>query len=273
MRHILELIEKNTKELPKEEIEYILSSLLNKKRYELYINEIEISDQIEQKFNLILQQRKKGVPIQYLFRSANFLDLELYVDQRVFIPRPETEELVNKTINRLTSPNLILELGTGSGAIAIALAQAFPKVKIIATDVSQDALSVAKINIEKYHLGDRISLIQANLFDLPNSAFLIGQVDCLISNPPYIDSNTIPFLDQTVKDYEPQLSLDGGQKGFEIIQIIINHGQQFLKPSGIIALEIDPTHEDLILKQVPWANFESDLSAEIRFCFITHHQL
>uniref|UniRef100_A0A7C6EAV8 peptide chain release factor N(5)-glutamine methyltransferase n=1 Tax=candidate division WOR-3 bacterium TaxID=2052148 RepID=A0A7C6EAV8_UNCW3 len=271
MKNLLGLIKKSAKELPKNEIEYILTALLNKKRYELYLTEIEIPDAIEQEFNRILQQRKKGVPIQYLLKTANFLDFELYVDERVFIPRPETEELVIKTISRLSSPNLILEIGTGSGAIAIALANAFPLTKIIATDIDQDALSVAKINIEKYKLSDRISLIKTNCLNLPEA--LLEAIDCLISNPPYIDSKTIPWLDKQVKDYEPRLSLDGGKDGFALIQVILHQGKKFLKPSGLIALEIDPSQKDLILAQVPWASFESDLSGKTRFCFIKYNQL
>lgn len=270
MMTVSELIQKASQKLPQKEIEYIITNLLNKQRYELYLNELEVSATICQKFNRIVQQRKKGVPIQYLLRTTTFLDYELYVDERVFIPRPETEELVTKTIDRLTLPDLILELGTGSGAIAIGLAHAFPSAKIIATDLVQSTLDVAKINIEKYNLLDRISLIKANLFDcLRQSGDCFKQtVDCLISNPPYIDQNLIPLLDKTVKDYEPRISLDGGPNGFAVIQIIIKQGRQLLKPNGIIALEIDPAQKGLILEQVPWANFESDLSGKTRFCFI-----
>ncbi len=267
---VSELITKTTKEMPQDEIEYILTNLLNKQRYELYLNKLEVTDTIYQRFSRIIQQRKIGVPIQYLLRTATFLDYELYVDERVFIPRPETEELVIKTIDRLTSPNLILEIGTGSGAIAISLAHAFPKAKIIATDLNQSTLAVAKLNIEKYNLLDRISLIKANLFNnLILSAICIRQsVDCLISNPPYINQNTIPLLSPTVKDHEPLISLNGGKAGFEIIQNIIKQGMKLINPNGIIALEIDLAQKDLILGQVPWADFESDLSGKTRFCFI-----
>ena len=135
MKTVNELITASTKDLPKSEIEYLLISLLKKERHELYLQESKVSDKIAKKFQRLAQQRKKGVPVQYLLNSAHFLEYELYVDERVFIPRPETEELVVKTIRRLQSPKLILELGSGSGAIAIALANAFPVAKIIATDI------------------------------------------------------------------------------------------------------------------------------------------
>lgn len=268
MKTINELITTSTKDLPKSEIEYLLISLLKKERHELYLQESKVTDKIARKFHHLVQQRKKGVPVQYLLNSAPFLAYELYVDERVFIPRPETEELVVKTISRLHSPNLILELGTGSAAIAIALANAFPEAKIIATDISSEAIKVAKINIAKYNLIDRISLIQANLFNLPDAQSYCQRFDCLISNPPYVDQDIIPALSPTVKDFEPIKSLNGGQDGFEIIRPILKQGMNFLKPEGILALEIDPAQKDLISAEVPKAEFEIDLSGRIRFCFI-----
>ena len=268
MKSVLELIGLGSNELPRQEIECLLAGLLKRQRYELYLYEETISDKTTQRFFDLVQKRKKGIPIQYLLHSAAFLDLELYVDERVFIPRPETEELVKRTIAKLSSPCLMIEIGTGSGAIALALAKTFPKTKIIATDISQAALEVAQINVELYNFIDRIELIEADLFDLPNYASLYGRVDCIISNPPYINRTMIPLLAPTVKDYEPIKSLDGGQDGFEIVQRIITQGVKFLKPAGLIALEIDPDQKELIMKVKPEARFESDLSGKIRFAFL-----
>ncbi|MEO0093763.1 MAG: peptide chain release factor N(5)-glutamine methyltransferase [candidate division WOR-3 bacterium] len=270
MKTACALIKDAIQELPQNEIETILVNLLHKQRYELYLTDIIVPEPIEQKFHWIVQERKKGKPLQYLLNSAPFLEFELYLEEGVFIPRPETEELVIKTANRLKLPDLILELGTGSGAIAIALASFFPKAKIIATDIDPKALAIAKINIEKYKLVDRISLIEADLLDLLNSENDFGQVDCLISNPPYIDTKAIAWLDKTVKDYEPRLSLDGGPNGFALIRAIIVQGRKFLRPNGLIALEIDPNQKELILELIPWAEFESDLSGKTRFCFISY---
>jgi release factor glutamine methyltransferase len=274
MKLVSELITIGTKELPKHEIEYLLTGLLKKQCYEFYLYEQPVSDEVAKIFFDMMQKRKEGVPVQYLLHTATFLDFELYVDDRVFIPRPETEELVAKTINRLNSPSLIIEIGTGSGAIAIALAKTFPNTRIIATDISQSVLEVAKINVDRYDLGDRITLTHANLFNFSGLDSLHDQADCLISNPPYIDQVKIQFLPITVKDYEPRTSLDGGKKGFEIIQTIITEGMKFVKsaPGRLIALEIDPAQKDLISKIMPQADFEPDLSGNIRFAFLRPNQ-
>jgi release factor glutamine methyltransferase len=258
-------------ELPKSEAEQLLMGLLGKERYQLYFDPVPITDKIAQKFFALAWKRKKGEPIQYLLNSATFLDYELYVDARVLIPRPETEELVIKTIAKLRSPQLIIELGTGSGAIAIALAKTFPETKIIATDISKSALEVAEINIERCNLSDSVTLVHADLFNFSNPKLLSGRADCIISNPPYIDRTVIPSLASTVKDYEPIESLNGGKDGFEIIHTIIRQGMKFLKSDGLFALEIDPKQKDLILALAPMANFKKDLSGRIRFAFIQNN--
>lgn len=267
-----ELISQVKNVLPKAEAEQLLMGLLGEERFRLYFNPTPITESIAQKFLMLVAKRKKGEPIQYLLNSATFLENDLYVDERVLIPRPETEELTVKTIGKLGSPRLIIDLGTGSGAIAIALAKVFPTTKIIATDISKSALTVAKINIERYNLGDRITLVHADLFNFSNPESLYGLVDCIISNPPYIDQVLIPSLAATVKDYEPIESLGGGKDGFEIISIIINDGLKFLKPGGLLALEIDPTQKDLILNLVPTVNLEKDFTGNIRFAYIQNNQ-
>jgi release factor glutamine methyltransferase len=268
-----DLINQVKSELPKSEAEQMLMAILGEERYRLYFNPLPVPESVAQKFFSLVAKRKKGEPIQYLINSANFLDFDLYVDARVLIPRPETEELAMKTIAKLGSPELIIDLGTGSGAIAIALARAFPAAKIIATDISAAALDVAKINIKHYNLSDRITLVLTDLLNFSNSKSLAGRIDCIISNPPYIDRAAIPSLAATVKDYEPTESLDGGKDGFEIIRKIINDGMKFLKPGGLLALEIDPRQKDLILNLIPKVNLEKDFTGNIRFAFIQDNQL
>jgi len=267
-----DLINQVKSELPKSEAEQLLMAILGEERYRLYFNPLPVSESIAQKFFSLVTKRKKGEPIQYLINSANFLDFDLYVDERVLIPRPETEELTMKTIAKLGAPELIIDLGTGSGAIAITLAREFPAVKIIATDISAAALVVAKINIKRYNLEDRITLVHTEFFNFSNPKSLAGRIDCIISNPPYIDRMLIPSLAATVKDYEPTESLDGGKDGFEIIRKIINDGLEFLKPGGLLALEIDPRQKDLILNLTPTVNLETDFAGNIRFAFIQNNQ-
>lgn len=271
MMTVFELIRSFKQELPKSEIEYLLTGLLKKNRHELYATRLLISESFLIKFKQLVQARKKGTPLQYLLKTTPFLDFELYVNERVFIPRPETEELATKTIAKLVSPELIIEIGTGSGAIAIALAKAFPAAKIFATDIAPEALAVAQININRYNLNHQINLVNADLFQFPeviSRKLGLNSVDCIISNPPYIDQAIIPILSPTVRDYEPRQSLDGGKNGFEIIRKILCQGLKFLKPNGLIALEIAPEQKELILNIMPQASFENDLAGYVRFAFI-----
>lgn len=260
--------------------EYLLQGITNKNRAELYLDSSSVSENLVKQFQDLLQKRKPDMPVQYLSNKAYFLSLELYVDERVMIPRFETEELVVKTAERLQTQRLtlktILDIGTGSGAIAIALADLFHKAKIIATDISTQALDVALINIRKYGLEDRITVCHTNLFTEIWSA-RIGHApllhsknsfDLIISNPPYIPEDEINDLTPTVKNYEPRLALNGGKNGFEIIERIIGHASSSLAPNGLLALEIDPRQEELIRAVAPNAEFEKDNQGLIRYAFI-----
>ncbi|MCS7258222.1 MAG: peptide chain release factor N(5)-glutamine methyltransferase [candidate division WOR-3 bacterium] len=280
-----ELIKQATKWISKTEAEYLLEALSHKKRYELYLNDAYVPLGINNHFRHLLENRLKGTPIQYLVKTAYFLDFELYVDSRVLIPRFETEELVIKTINKIRdsrlTPNFILDLGTGAGNIAIALADAFPTAHIVATDISQDALAVANYNIKKYKMEKRISLINCNLFEfLKTDSYLLPptfrisnfKFDVIISNPPYIPSNELAKLPTSVRNYEPRIALDGGEQGFEIIKKIITEAENYLNPNGFLALEIDPRQERLIANTVKNATvrFELDLQENIRYAFISY---
>lgn len=247
--------------------EYLLCGLANKKRAELYLDDSCVSSDLVIQFHNLLKKRKPNMPVQYLLHKASFLSLELYVDERVMIPRFETEELVMKTADKFKTPhmvlNTILDIGTGSGAIAIALADLFSQARVIATDISAEALEVAKINIKKYNFEEKIGLFKTDLFPAPNTSF-----DLIISNPPYIPEDEIENLAPTVKNYEPCLALNGGKNGFNIIKRIIEQAPNYLAPNGLLALEIDPRQADLILAISPVAQFEKDNQGLIRYAFI-----
>jgi len=250
--------------------EFFLRGLTNKKRCELYLDKTSVTQEIANKFRKLLRARKPAMPVQYLLHKAYFLSYELYVDERVLIPRFETEDLVMNTIARLKTlarePKSIIDIGTGSGAIAIALADVFPHTKIFATDISRDAIEVAKINVKRYNYTERIKLYQVDLIPgCYNERF-----DLIISNPPYVPNNEIANLNSTVKDYEPQIALDGGKQGFEIIDRIIKEANEWLSPAGLLALEIDPRQAELIKTKVPRAEFEKDNQGSIRYVFIKY---
>lgn len=257
------------------EAEYILTALLKKPRHRLYLEKKPIAESLVKRFYNLVAKRKQGVPIQYLTKTAYFLDLELYVDSRVFIPRPETEELVEETKKLLpvyrppltANEKWFYDIGTGSGCIAIALARIFPEAKVIATDISKDSLKVARLNILRYKLQNRVSLVLTS--DITK---LRPGCDLLISNPPYIRTEELPFLNKEVRDFEPRISLDGGKDGLKVILEIISKGKRLLKPGGLLALEISPELKGRLQKLEPSIFFKKDSSGRIRFAFLKKNE-
>ena len=188
-------------------------------------------DNVEQ-FKGLVRQRKAGIPIAYLTKSREFWSLPLYVDERVLIPRHETETLVEQVLkcNSKAEPQ-VLELGTGSGAIALALAKEFPRGKIIATDISQDALAVARFN--QVQLGfSNIVWKQSNWFDGMESE----RFDVICSNPPYVAADDV-HLGQGDLRFEPVIALKSEDNGLADLTTIINQAHSYLTPWGVVMLE------------------------------------
>jgi release factor glutamine methyltransferase len=197
-------------------------------------------DQSSRLFDLI-EQRQKGVPIQLLLGTAAFLDFEVEIRPRVFIPRPETAQLVERTLTELNeAPKVILELGTGTGAIAIALARSFPQALLTATDLAPVALSLAERNAERMKVRERIRFVMGNLFGFEGALELEGKLGLLIANPPYVPTDLLAKLPPEVRNFDPPISLDGGPDGFRIVKRILDETERFLAPKGLLALEIDP---------------------------------
>ncbi|MFN3678976.1 peptide chain release factor N(5)-glutamine methyltransferase [Thermosynechococcus sp.] len=185
------------------------------------------------------QQR---VPLQYLIGTVHWHRLELVVTPSVLIPRPETEELlevVAATVPPWQQQGHWLDLGTGSGAIAIGLAQLFPAAFVHAVDCSPEALGVAQINIEKYALGDRLKCYLGSWFD--PLASLQGQVQGIVSNPPYIPTRLVATLQPEVQYHEPPLALDGGADGLQAIRQIVETAPEYLQPQGWLFMELMAT--------------------------------
>ncbi|MFN4067081.1 MAG: peptide chain release factor N(5)-glutamine methyltransferase [Thermosynechococcus sp.] len=185
------------------------------------------------------QQR---VPLQYLIGTVHWHRLELVVTPSVLIPRPETEELlevVAATVPPWQQQGHWLDLGTGSGAIAIGLAQLFPAAFVHAVDCSPEALGVAQINIERYALGDRLKCYLGSWFD--PLASLQGQVQGIVSNPPYIPTRLVATLQPEVQYHEPPLALDGGADGLQAIRQIVETAPEYLQPQGWLFMELMAT--------------------------------
>jgi release factor glutamine methyltransferase len=178
-------------------------------------------------------------PVAYLVGRTEFYSIEFEVTPDCLIPRPETELLVQRSIELLrkrTGPQSVCDLCTGCGIIAVAIAKNVPDVKVIATDLSEPALAVAARNIEKHKLQDRIDLRRGDLFEP-----LVPQLDLfdlIACNPPYVSAAEYEALEKNVKDYEPRLALYAGQDGLDVYRRIVEKAGQFLKPDGLLLLEI-----------------------------------
>ncbi len=221
-------------QIARDEAELVVATLMKRPRFELYISE-ELGD--KNKDILLAQVRKlrEGMPIEYVTQRVQFRDRTLKIRPGVFIPRLETEyfvELISKSLAR--APQRILEIGTGCGAISIALAGVFPDAKILATDVSRVALENASENIGESGLVSRISLMQCNMFH-----GLTGKFDLIVSNPPYVPSNRMSELPLSVREFEPLAAIDGGAEGLEFIKRIILGSRDYFSNTGVVALEID----------------------------------
>lgn len=190
-----------------------------------------------------LSRREKHEPFQFLAGKQEFMSLEFEVGPGVLVPRPETEHLVEAVLDRIAdSPRpasgewLVADVGTGSGAIAVTLASYVNDVRVVATDVSPDALEFARRNAVRHGVADRLDFrLGDGLAPLADRA---GEFDILVSNPPYIPTGEIASLDPEVRDFEPRLALDGGEDGLAILTILARQGLSIVKPGGWLAVEV-----------------------------------
>ncbi len=211
------------------ESEWIVSIALGIKRDQVN-EETLVSPKNIDKINKIVAERILGRPLWYCIGDTDFYGYTINVDERVLIPRPETEILVENALKIINNNSDVLDLCTGSGAIAIAI-QKEKNAKVFAVDISQDAINLAKENATKNNAD--ITFIQSDLF-----ANLYGQkFDVIISNPPYIKSEDISLLQKEVKDFEPILALDGGTDGLDFYRRIANEVKEYLNQNGVVLLE------------------------------------
>ncbi len=221
----------------------LLCHVIKCDRAYLYTNkdyELEKSDY--QRYLNLIERRKQREPVSYITGEHEFMSLKFIVNNSVLIPRPETEILVEETIKYLSSKENstekdMLDIGTGSGCIAISLAKYIKNSCITAIDVSPYALKTAKKNAVMNNVEERIHFVESNIFtgNLPNKQNIL--YDVAVSNPPYVKHSIIKNLQPEVRVYEPSYALDGGEDGLDFIKYIINHVGSYLKPGGFLALE------------------------------------
>ena len=200
--------------------------------------ERELTPAQQAAFDALVQRRLANEPIQYITGEQEFYGLALRVTSAVLIPRPETEQLVEAVLAELdpTQPVRILDVGTGSGAIAIALAHHLPHARVTAVDLSAAALEVAASNAARHGLADRIRFVASDLLD----ALPPGELpfDVIVSNPPYVPTADRAGLHPQVRDHEPAAALFAGPDGLDVYRRLIPRARTALRPNGLLALEI-----------------------------------
>lgn len=241
-----EYFKKRGSETARLDAEVLLAEARGSSRIELYTAFAdEPSPEVREAFREMVRRRGEGTPVAYLVGHKEFYSLDLRVNEATLIPRPETEHLVIEALDRGKElaaahpdrPLQIADIGTGTGAIAIAVAQHLDGCQVSAVDLSPEALAVAKYNVEKHELQDRISLHEGSLLD-PLPADLT--FDLILSNPPYVSEAEYEALDPTVKDYEPRTALVSGPTGLECIEPLVQTAHPKLSPGGWLIVELSP---------------------------------
>ena len=238
------MLKSNNVESPKLKARLLLQYVLDKPRqYIIVYDNKEIDKQQQWQYFVNIEKLTKGVPLQHITHRQEFMKMDFFVDENVLIPRPDTEILVEEVIKiaqKYNSPR-ILDLCTGSGAIAISLKKFIPNADIIAVDIREKALEIAKRNAEK--LEAKINFVKSDLFDkLDNKKF-----DIIVSNPPYIRKDEIKKLSEEVQK-EPKIALNGGEDGLDFYRIITEQAINYLKTGSFLCFEIGYNQKNDVIK-------------------------
>lgn len=223
--------------------ELLLGFTLNMTREQLLLAASrELSMAQCERYEELLSRRLRREPLAYITRKQEFWSRDFVVSKDVLVPRPETEVLVEIALRRTAelsrgSPLRILDLGTGSGAIAVALASELPAAEIFATDISPEALAVARLNAATNGVSTRVRFFQGDLFAAINHG-IDREFDLIVSNPPYVCRGELSKLEPEVSCWEPHAALDGGHDGLDFYRRIAEDGPRYLRSGGILALEI-----------------------------------
>ena len=229
---------------PRLSAELILSHVLNVPRIKLYTDyERPVGDAELSRYRELVRRASDHEPIAYLTGIAHFFNLEFVVGRDVLIPRPDTETLVESVLQLCrNSPGFetprVLDLCTGSGCIAAAIAQHHKAASVIASDISEPAVAVARRNVERLKLEGRVTVVQGDLFDALKNVVDVHPFDLIVANPPYIPNEQIAGLDRNVRDYEPVTALAGGPDGLLVHRRILAGAADRLRAGGRIFLEI-----------------------------------
>ncbi len=240
-------LKKSGSDTPRLDAEILLAHARGCQRIKLYVDyDVELDDEHRATMRELVKRRANHEPVAYLVGFREFFGLEFAVQKGVLIPRPDTETLVVKGLELasvMTGPR-VLDLCTGSGCVAVAMAKNAPQATFTAVEIDPAVREVAQKNIEKHNLGDRVDLLLGDLFE-PVAG---RQFEIIVSNPPYVPDAEIATLDPDVRLHEPELALRGGADGLDIVRRIIGQAANFLTPGGVILLEISGEQAETVVR-------------------------
>jgi release factor glutamine methyltransferase len=231
-------------ESPRLDAEVLLAHVVGCKRIDLYglRHGEEATNEIRQRYKDIIRRRIEGAPVAYLVGKKEFYGLDFAVGPAVLIPRPDTEHLLTEVLaetKKADTPRVV-DVGVGSGCVAVTLAKTLPAAEVTAIDISPDALAQAKANADKHGVSSRIRFLLGDLLTPIGAA---ERFDVIASNPPYIATEDIPKLPVGVRDYEPRAALDGGPGGYVVLEKLAGQAFGFLKSGGFLIVEIGAPQE------------------------------
>jgi release factor glutamine methyltransferase len=239
---VTDYLTKKGVEAPRLSGEMLLCHVLGLKRIELYTQFDRQVEQVQlEQLRGLVKRAGEHEPVAYLTGRCEFYSLSLVITRDCLIPRPETELLVERAVEFLRGrkgPGRVLDLCTGCGCIAAAVAKNCKDAQVVATDISDAALAVAAQNIRLHGLEERVKLLCGDLFDPIIAGLDDTRFDLIVSNPPYVSHAEFEKLDRNVREFEPRLALDGGPDGLDVYRRIVGRADEFLKPDGAMMLEI-----------------------------------
>ena len=234
-RGMIELKNENI-ESPKMQSRLLMQFILNKPRQYIIVNDMEeLNKADEEKYFNAIKKLRKGIPLEHITHQKEFMKLNFFINENVLIPRQDTEILVEEVIkiSKQTNAKKILDLCTGSGAIAVSVAKYLPNCEVTAVDISNDALKVAKRNAINNQVENQITFVSSDMFTNLNEE----KFDIIVSNPPYIRTKVIETLETKVQN-EPYIALDGGEDELYFYREIVKNSYQYLKFKGYLCMEI-----------------------------------
>lgn len=243
---------------PRLNAETLLMFVLGVNRAYLYAHpELELNPEEQTRYDELIAQRATGMPSQYITGHQEFWGLDLVVTPAVLIPRPETEHLVETVLEiirdqkeQIATRLKIVDVGTGSGCVALSLANELPFAEVYATDISAQALEVAAANAARLQLDHRVRFVQCDVLQAVSSAgapVSFNDFDFVVSNPPYVGFSEADKVQRSVKEFEPQEAVFAGEHGLDIIRPLLQQGHAALKPGGWLALEMGFSMRDAVL--------------------------